>query len=166
MKWTTTQNDAVHSGGNANVFQVILCFSFGSISLDGKHDTLLRSPSECTQQARIQAHTIVFICTFDLSQWRTRCIALSLLSFNYKETNIRSACMPAMKNRARYKFYSKYQFHFYFTLEIWRNRLGSLFVDVEMTWFCVCAHRARLCVVWKFRYCWISLILMERRRLR
>lgn len=90
---------------------------------------IITLPSESSGTQRAQQ--IRFIYIFNENQWRTRyrCmrIVLSLLAlFNYTNKYIHifdPARMPNTEQMtAKSKFYSKYQFHFYFTLEIWQNR--------------------------------------------
>lgn len=132
VKWTATQNDAAHSGGNANVFQVILCFSFGSISLDGQHDTLLlRSPQNVHNRlvhiAQHTEHNSFYLCV-RLEPTTYAIMYRSVVAVVQLQRNKYPICLHAGQTKygSQSKFYSKYQFHFYFTLEIWRNRLAYL----------------------------------------
>lgn len=62
MKMENTLNDAIHSGGIQYIFQAILCFSFGSISLDSQYDTLYCAPLRTEHNTAQRPQQIHFIC--------------------------------------------------------------------------------------------------------
>lgn len=144
---------SIHSGGIQYIFQAILCFSFGSISLDSQYDTLYCAPLRTEHNTQHNGHNKYVLFVLNKSQWRTRINECMLQSCrcccSITQTN-KHRCIYAIRFACRLRNKKKWQLSRNFTqntnfIFILRLRYGRN----RFIWAVHSIYYKRTCLKWR-----------------